>query len=358
MDYLTLNVDKNMCSFHDCLDPLVFESYQVEKQGDEEADPSISSDGEDEPSFKFTTFKQIPPILMVAFDNRSYSKKMGAKYIVEKNIYMDRYMIEKRDQALEGFKQMDLCRQDIKNSKAEIDRLKSSNVLGMDKRDVLSRTSEYFQEKEQEEGDEDGLESLKYILNCVKQKIDTRLADLENIILDKEDKMHQVFDKDDMKENRYELRASFHHDGKDGTGHYWAYIWVEPMEQNLLQDIPSEGGWFKFCDAYVTASSETELYNDPFSPFAVMYVNEAIPKYTREQLYECIPESLKVKMRTRVNIKQFINIFNRNLFQRTTSRCIKKFKQKNIRMTKEMHRLSSRQMMIEILQKRKIQQIA
>ncbi|KAI7896243.1 uncharacterized protein EV154DRAFT_412048 [Mucor mucedo] len=188
---------------------------------------------------------------------------------------------------------MDLCRQEIKNAKAEIERLKASNALGMDKRDVLRRTLDYFEQKEQEEGNEEGLESLKYVLNSVKDKIDARLADLENIILDQADKMHQVFDKDDMKENGYELRASFHHDGKDGTGHYWAYIWVEPMEPNLLQDIPSEGGWFRFCDAYVIASSETELYNDPYPPFALMYANETIPKYTQDQLSECIPESLK-----------------------------------------------------------------
>lgn len=280
-----------MCSFHDCLDPLVFESYQVV---DDEADPSISSDGGDEPSFKFTTFKQIPPILMVALDNRSFGKKIGVKYMIEKKIYMDRYMIEKRDQALEGFKEMDICRQEINNSKAEIEKLKSDNTLGMDRRDVLIQTLDYFEQKQQDEGDEEGLESLKYVLNSVKQKIEARLVDLENVILDQKDKMHQIFDSDNMKGNGYDLRASFHHDGKDGTGHYWAYIWVEPTESNLLQDISSEGGWFKFCDAYVTASSETELYSDPFPPFALMYVNETIPKYTRDQLHECIPESLKV----------------------------------------------------------------
>lgn len=295
VDYLTLNVDKNMCSFHDCLDPLVFESYQVDKQVDEEADPSISSDDEDEASYKFTTFKQIPPILMVLLDNRSLPKKMDVKYMVEKNIYMDRYMIEKKDKALEGFKKMDSCRKEISNSRAEIEKLKSDNTLAMDKRDVLIQTLNYFEQKQQEEGDEEGLESLKNVLNSVKQKIDARLADLEMTILDQREKMHKVFDKDDMKENVYELRASFHHDGKSGTGHYWAYIWIEPMEQNLLQDIPSEGGWFKFCDAYVTASSETELYNDPFPPFSLMYVSGSIPKYTRDQLYERIPEALKVK---------------------------------------------------------------
>jgi hypothetical protein len=300
--YLTLSTDKNMCSFHDCLDPLVFESYQTAV--DEEADPTLSDDEEEEQaSYKFTTFKQTPPILMAMLDNRSAvpQKKAHQKYIIDKTIYMDRYMMDKKDKALEGFKRMDTCRREILTSRAEMEKLKNDNTLSMDKRDLLIHTLNYFEQRKEdnevgeEEIDEGSLELLKSVLGSVKEKIDSRLEDLENVILEQKEKMHHIFDTEDMKDNAYELRASFHHDGKSGTGHYWAYIYIEPSQDSLFEDIPSEGGWYKFCDAYVTAATESEIYNDPVPPFALMYVSADLPKFTKEQLYECLPVELRVR---------------------------------------------------------------
>lgn len=291
---LTLGVNSHMNSFHDCLDPLIFESF--DPLINSEADPDSSDEEEKETRYKFTTFEQIPPILLISLDYRT----PNTKYIVDKTIYMDRYMIEKKDKALEGFRQMESCRKEIEQAKFEMDKLTKDPSLSMDRRDILIHALDYFDECEEQ--DKEGLETLNEVLNAAKQSIDMRLIELEEIIMDQRENIHSVFNREDMKENPYDLRASFHHDGKSGTGHYWAYIWVEPREQTLLSDIPLEGGWFKFCDAYVTACTETEVYSDPVPPFSIMYATASLPKYTSDQLYSCIPDSLKVNIQLSQNL--------------------------------------------------------
>ncbi|KAI9255953.1 hypothetical protein EDC94DRAFT_523834 [Helicostylum pulchrum] len=186
---------------------------------------------------------------------------------------------------------MESCRKKIMQAKSEMETLKRDSTLSIDKRDVLLHTLDYFEQAHHDQQEE--LDILKQVLYAVNEKIDLRLIDLEDVVMDQREKIHHVFDRDDMKENPYGLRASFHHDGKSGTGHYWAYIWVEPMEQPLLSDIALEGGWFKFCDAYVTACTETEVYSEPVPPFALMYVSDALQNVTKEELYNCISDTLK-----------------------------------------------------------------
>ncbi|GAN01846.1 hypothetical protein MAM1_0012c01281 [Mucor ambiguus] len=295
--YLTISLDKTMNSFHGCLDPLVYESYDMD---DSSADPTISDD-EDKASYKLTTFKQIPPILLIVLENRAAPKKSSFKYTIDTTIYMDRYMLEKKEVSLPGFQEMEACRKEIAKSRLKIDKLKGSGSgpTAIDKRDILIQTLSYFENKEQlhEDGNpsasNEELGTLKEMINSVKENIDSRLQNLETLIAEQREKIDTIFDTPDMKENPYELRASFHHDGKSGTGHYWAYIWVEPSEENLLEDIPAEGGWFKFCDAIVTAATEQEIMDDPVPPFSLMYVDASLPKFSREQLYACIPDELK-----------------------------------------------------------------
>jgi hypothetical protein len=292
--YLTISIDKYMNSFHDCLDPLVFESYEMDvRYQDQEEDAS----DKDEASFKLTTFKQIPPILLIVLENRTAPRKCNFQYTIDKTVYMDRYMIEKKEKSLQKFKEMESCRREISKARLEIDTLKGTNT---DKRELLSQTLTYF-ERKQHDSDEasedvDSLEALQYIINTVKENIESRLKELEMRIAEQKEKMSNLFNSEDMKENPYGLRATFHHDGKSGTGHYWAYIWVEPAEESLLSDIPSEGGWFKFCDASVTPASEAAMLNDPVPPFSLMYVNDSIAKHSTTELYACMPKELKVNI--------------------------------------------------------------
>lgn len=286
--YLTISIDKNMDSFHNCLDPLVYESYEMD-----DADTTSNQSDDETEVYKFTTFKQIPPILHIIIENRTAPRKSNFHYNIDRKVYMDRYMIEKKEKALNGFKEMEVCRREIAKSKIEIEKLKGdgSNKDGKhDQREILSQTLAYFQQNEPSED----LETLNDILNNVKESIESKINSLESIIHEQRTHIDRIFDSEDMKENGYDLRATFHHDGKSGTGHYWAYIWVEPSSESLLTDIPSEGGWFRFCDAYVKAANEEDIYNDPYPPFSLMYVSESLPKFTKEKLFASIPDQLKV----------------------------------------------------------------
>ncbi|KAI8382300.1 hypothetical protein BD560DRAFT_323363 [Blakeslea trispora] len=157
---------------------------------------------------------------------------------------------------------------------------------GRDKLTILKNACSYF-----EQTDRQGLVS---VLTSVQQAIQDQLAELESQKANIKDKMSTLFSSEEMKQCPYDVRATFHHDGKSGTGHYWAYIYVEPSEISLLEDIPAkeEGGWFKFCDASVSPVSEDALWNDPVAPFAMLYADRSIQRWTKDQLKACLPESL------------------------------------------------------------------
>ncbi|KAI8980541.1 hypothetical protein BDB01DRAFT_843846 [Pilobolus umbonatus] len=134
---------------------------------------------------------------------------------------------------------------------------------------------------------------LESVLSSIRQRMDEEIDELERKIIHYQELISTLFDTEDMKKIPYRLRASFHHDGKSGTGHYWAYIWVEPSEENKLHEVSPDSGWFKFCDALVIPVSEDELFNDPVPPFALMYVDQYLPFFNMNSVQESIPEALK-----------------------------------------------------------------
>ncbi|KAI8968030.1 hypothetical protein BDF20DRAFT_926948 [Mycotypha africana] len=178
-----------------------------------------------------------------------------------------------------------------------------------------------FEEEDDTSGEDpltpEDIELVQSSISKIKQSIVARIEDLEARIESHQQKMASIFNnRDDLKDYPYSLRASFHHDGLSGTGHHWAYIWVEPAkpaEENLLQDIPLDakseqrncdehargGGWFKFCDASVEPVTENDIYADPVSPFALLYTAadsnaKTLPRFTKEQLYnDWMPNTLK-----------------------------------------------------------------
>lgn len=105
----------------------------------------------------------------------------------------------------------------------------------------------------------------------------------------------KVFDIPELQRNPYDLRAVIYHDGMAGTGHYWGYLWVEPAEENLLQDIPNDsGGWFRFCDAIVEPATEQDIYREASCPVMLVYVDRNTPKIPCKLLLNTMPASLHV----------------------------------------------------------------
>ena len=123
--------------------------------------------------------------------------------------------------------------------------------------------------------------------------------ELEELVKQRSNDLQNLFDGPEYHKMPYDIRAILHHDGMNGPGHYWGYIWVEPGENNLLQDIPTDtGGWFRFCDANVRPSNDEEIFNEPLNPFAVIYVDRNTTSYSNVDLADVIPESLRVSEKT------------------------------------------------------------
>ncbi|KAG1175303.1 hypothetical protein G6F36_011119 [Rhizopus arrhizus] len=259
-------------------------------------------------TYKYTSFETTSPILFIVLENRH---KLNYEYQIDTTIYLDRYMDYNKEQSIQGFQKMQTYQMDIKKSQAEIDKLKG-DIRCVSKRDLLDESIKYFKDKQESDINDDDLNALDYILKTVKQKMTIRLEQMETLLKERKREIYAIFDREDMKKKPYKLRATFHHDGKTGTGHYWAYIWVESKEENLLEDIPAEGGWFRFCDASVIPAKEEDIFNDPVPPFSFVYVDDSLPHYTKNEIYECVPDELKQFIKQdNVLFEQEISMYDR-----------------------------------------------
>ncbi|KAI8084898.1 uncharacterized protein BX664DRAFT_174701 [Halteromyces radiatus] len=333
--YLNLGMNTSMRSFHDCLDPLVYESYQVDSEiaidssdvdNDDEDLGSNESDEEDmRGSYKFTTFTQVPPILFVTLEDRQdyqeqqKSKKEGSSYKLEKTIYLDRYLIENKDLALQKYQLAAQWKSDIRRTQKEIwnlqheglpqsistsvddaNYLKDDTPVTLGKCQLLNTTAEYLNSQVSSLAATDenieyikSLQSIQQVLYHVRDDIEKKQKELKQLELERQESLKNLFDDPRLRKVPYDLRAVLHTDGLSGTGHYWGYIWVEPSEINLLEDIPVEGsGWYRFCDAMVEKVTEEDVWDERTDPFALVYADRSIQRFSKQQLDQVTPEDL------------------------------------------------------------------
>ncbi|KAI9491443.1 hypothetical protein BDB00DRAFT_789575 [Zychaea mexicana] len=300
--YLTLGFNEQTLSFHECLGPLVYESATY---GNDTASDVVSFSSDEGSiaggkAYKLTTFERVPPILVICLEDKTLKTKAGtinSLYQVDRTLYMDRYLFENRDKILKRYEQAQAWRDEINDASERMAKLRNNNLTNgqgktaaADKSDILSKTIDYFEEYSADEA----TQSLRNVLNQVKDGITARLEELEELVKQRTDDLRNLFNDSEYCQAPYDIRAILHHDGMSGTGHYWGYIWAEPGEENLLQDIPNDrGGWFKFCDASVRPSNEDEIFNETSNPFALVYVKRDIPRYTGAQLFNIIPSGLQ-----------------------------------------------------------------
>lgn len=113
--------------------------------------------------------------------------------------------------------------------------------------------------------------------------------------MDRQHSLQNLFNDSGFHERPYDLRAVLHTDGLNGTGHYWGYIWVEPSEVNLLEDIPAQGGgWHRFCDAKVEKVTEEDVWQESTDPFALLYTDRRAPVITKQEIDDVTPPDLMV----------------------------------------------------------------
>ncbi|KAI9274695.1 hypothetical protein BDA99DRAFT_498260 [Phascolomyces articulosus] len=327
---LTLNFTEQTLSFHECLGPLVYESGAYEQEDNASDNLSFSSD---EVSlvggrvFKLTTFERVPPILLVTLEDKTLKTKTAGSnknitYHVDKTLYMDRYLLQNREKILASYQQEQVWRDEIKQANELMAKLRNYNLTVepgkttagapttiIDKREILSKTINYFSERSNKES----IQDLQNVLKKTQDRITVHLEELEDLVKQRSNDLQNLFDKPEYQQMPYDVRAILYHDGMNGTGHYWAYIWVEPDEENLLQDIPNDaGGWFRFCDANVRPSNEDEVFNEPLNPFAVIYVDRTITSYSKVNLSDVTAESLQAYVdQDNKDFQQEIEAFNR-----------------------------------------------
>lgn len=123
--YLNLRYDENARRFHDCLGPMVYDyngdtgscsnNSVCEPTDDNTSQRTVSSTEDND--WRLTTFERVPPILIVILEN---TMEESTNYIVDKTIYLDRYMDENKDEALKRYQQAYQWRQEIRRAKMEI----------------------------------------------------------------------------------------------------------------------------------------------------------------------------------------------------------------------------------------------
>lgn len=130
--YLNLRYDENARRFHDCLGPMVYDyngdtgsssnNSVCEPTDDNTSQHTVSSTEDND--WRLTTFERVPPILIVILEN---TMEESTNYIVDKTIYLDRYMDENKDEALKRYQQAYQWKQEIRRAKMEIAEMGVSN---------------------------------------------------------------------------------------------------------------------------------------------------------------------------------------------------------------------------------------
>lgn len=177
--YLNLSIDATTKTFYDCLDPLIYESFQDDSTTIHPDDEIISnaSDENEVLPYKFTTFTQVPPLLFMTLEDRRDFKtiKNAANkktYTVEKTIYLDRYLNTNKSISLQKYQQADELRKEIRRTQYELQKIQHSDY-DLNKHQLLDTTITYFNNKIKTAEDipenNDYFKSLKSLQNVLQQ---------------------------------------------------------------------------------------------------------------------------------------------------------------------------------------------
>ncbi|ORX50857.1 hypothetical protein DM01DRAFT_1090785 [Hesseltinella vesiculosa] len=313
-----------MNSFHACLDPLVYEKqkdwFDEDAYGSSDDDVPTDDDTQTDghPRFKLTTFSQVPPLLLVLLeDRRSDNDTAAADYHIEPTVYLDRYLTANRQLVLEKHQQGDQWRQEVLDLRTRLDQLQktlqspasapagaphapasASSPSALSKTDILDLTSRFLNSKISSDHPSpdytQGLQSLNLVVQNVKNNLERKQKEFAQLEQERQASLKGLFEDDTLKKRPYDLRAALYTDGMNGTGHHWGYIWIEPDEENLLEDIPidNEGSWYRFCDADVRKVTSDEVVAESANPFALLYCDRTLPVVPKDQILSQVPSEL------------------------------------------------------------------
>ncbi|CAI2169669.1 3378_t:CDS:10 [Funneliformis geosporum] len=226
-------------------------------------------------------FTEIAKILILnvkhcdGYTDNSFTSSFGSSgFQFPRELYMDRYMLNKADDVERRWQQLESLKSELENINQDIKKI--TEFQGRhDGSDLLKGSIDYFRrkcDKTSDNGDKDDKAQkicsfLEGVLDNVEQKL--------RVLLEKKDeidgKIKDIFDTPDMKSVVYRLKAVLMRDCQFGQGRSYAYIRCNKTEPNYSSN-DENGSWWKFCDTTVSETSEDKVLND----MTGSYVNSGV----------------------------------------------------------------------------------
>ncbi|RUS31764.1 hypothetical protein BC938DRAFT_477111 [Jimgerdemannia flammicorona] len=221
---------------------------------------------------KYVFFDRIPEVMVINLDRQSRSRvarnwgSSSAHYHhrnfrIDKFFYMDRYLNRNRDEILRRYRLKEKWGWELNELRKEYAGLVSVGNKNITAVDLLRGTMDYFNNTRPSlclENSDFAMDDMYVIsdhLERTTEQIQKRITVLEAKQEELERCIVELFDTDDMRLFDYRLHAVLMHDGNNGSGRHWAYVWV-------TQKTADPGQWMRFCDAEVRKVSEDEVFND------------------------------------------------------------------------------------------------
>eukprot|EP01113_Clastostelium_recurvatum_P034055 TRINITY_DN4575_c0_g1_i2.p1 TRINITY_DN4575_c0_g1~~TRINITY_DN4575_c0_g1_i2.p1 ORF type:complete len:1155 (+),score=301.78 TRINITY_DN4575_c0_g1_i2:51-3515(+) len=241
-NHMILHVGSELPTLFDSLDAYVADivDFRTDKGHDTRAETTL-------------WFERLPPVLMFQQSRAEFSAasksstKTDAPLEFQKQIYMDRYFLENRDETTR-------IRDVVRNWRSELQGVRSSlqsytsfkgKSHGID--EALASVMEYVGAADDKYargssliGDSPLRDALFRALQDSHVAVSSTMQQLRDKSLDLSSRITSAYDH--MQRRPYELFAVWVHQGLAGSGHYWAYL------RN-----PETDAWTKFNDTLVTS---------------------------------------------------------------------------------------------------------
>lgn len=238
--------------------------------------------------------EKFPQILMfqesrAAYDveKKAHIKKETPVYF-KKEIYVDRYSIQHREETSKRRKLVEKQKSELKNFEDDLEAHTNFKGKGHSLQSAFESLINFYSEKANKDSvDYQSLISTLRDDLTIESKV---VSELTNCVDTQRQKIETAYN--DLKENPYCLFAVWIHQGIAGSGHYWAYI----------RDFKQENKWIKFNDMRVSEVDEEILMKEAVggeisntSAYFLIYIDKTkFEKFQTEKVNNetLIPESL------------------------------------------------------------------
>ncbi|CAG8444508.1 388_t:CDS:10 [Ambispora gerdemannii] len=189
-------------------------------------------------------------------------------FSLDKILYMDRYLIQNKDEVSSCWQIIETLEQDLQRTKQEIDNITNfeGNSNGLD---LLQGSISYYERKRDtiEPTDTESIERISSVINFL-EKFKTRTEERLKGFMTHYDELHHhlqtVYDRPSLTQIPYRLCAVIIHDemhnGNNGnnSNNDWAYIWI-PKDKSENYEV---GDWWKFQNTEVKKVAEEQVFRD------------------------------------------------------------------------------------------------